>query len=189
MKNDPLRVVRTALAGLLSLLLPALAGAQSSLTIPPSLTAAIRAIAPGADILSPQEIDATACAPLGASPNTVRADFNGDSLDDYALLLKMKETGKVSKWEGRELRQADLALAIFLADKAGSFHARVVREFLNYLPAAVALDLQPAGKVRHRDTNQTVTLKSPGVTLSFCEKSATTYYLAGDKVRSIPISD
>lgn len=158
-------------------------------TLPESLMAAIRSVAPGAVWVSPQETDVTGCAPVGSSPSMVRADFNGDRRDDYALLLKTKDTDKLTIWEGKDLRQAHFALALFLADGVGGYKARVLRHYLDFRPTSVVLQLQPAGRVRHPFTHQAVTLKNPGVTLSFCEKSATTYYLAGGHILSIPIAD
>jgi hypothetical protein len=183
-------MVAIALAGVCSITHSgSVHAANSGPTIPDSLSAAIQHLAPGAELVGPREVDATSCAPVGRSPGLVRADFNGDMHDDYALLLKTKDTGKVTIWEGKELREAEFSFALFLADRVGGYRAKVVLRYTNYLPAAVVLDLQPAGTVQDRETHQVVTLRNPGVTLSFCEKSATTYYLVGEEIRSIPISD
>jgi hypothetical protein len=119
----------------------------------------------------------------------VKGDFNGDGRDDYAALLKTKETGKETTWEGRKLREARFAFVLFLDDGNGGYTPRVVRRYVDFVPTSVVLDLQPAGRVRNRETRQNVGLSNPGVTLSFCEKSATTYFISDGKIRSISVAD
>lgn len=179
-----------ALAGLIGLPMSAFTGAQpKQSTLPEGLTAAIKKVAPGAVIVGAQEVDVTACQPVGDSPGLLRADFNGDGRDDYAALLKTGETGKETTWEGRKLREARFSFVLFLDNGSGGYQPRVVHRYTDFIPTAVVLDLQPAGNVRHRETHKNVRIPNPGVMLSFCEKSATTYFLVGDKIRSIPISD
>jgi hypothetical protein len=178
------------MAGLFELTYPILVRAEGAdPTLPESLKVAVRTVARAAVLVSPRQVDATACAPVGRSPGVVRADFDGDGRDDYALLLKTRDTGKVTIWEGKALRQAEFAFAFFLADGSGGFKARVVQRYLSYLPTSEVIQLQPAGRIRQMETNRTITLKHPGVTLVFCEKSATTYYLAAGKILSIPVAD
>lgn len=179
-----------AVTVLIALLTPAYLGAQQKeSTIPETLSAAIQKAAPGAVLVSAHEVNATACAPVGQAPGLVRADFNGDGRDDYAALLKTKETGKQTNWEGKKLREAHFSFVLFLDDGNGGYKPRVVRRYTDFVPTTVVLDLQPAGNVRHRETHKAAKLANPGVTLSFCEKSATTYFMAAGKVRSIPIAD
>ncbi|MGE0278705.1 MAG: hypothetical protein AB7R40_25180 [Nitrospiraceae bacterium] len=153
------------------------------------LQTAIEKVAVGASIVQAKDVDPVACQPVGENPGFLRADFNGDGRDDYAVLLKTGDTGKERIWEGKTLRETRFTFVFFLDDGAGGYKPRVVRRYVDFIPTAVVLDLQPAGDVRHRETGKHVRLKNPGITLSFCEKSATTYFLLGGKVRSIPIAD
>lgn len=179
-----------AFAALTTLLTPTYLGAQQKEpAIPETLSAAIQKAASGAALVTAHEVDATACAPVGQAPGLVRGDFNGDGRDDYAALLKTKETGKETIWEGKKLREARFSFALFLDDGSGGYKPRVIRRYTDFIPTAVVLDLQPAGNVRHRETHKNVKLSNPGVTLSFCEKSATTYFMAAGRIRSIPIAD
>ncbi len=68
-----------------------------------ALNASIRKLAPGAAVVVTQEVDAISCNPVGDNPGLVRADFNGDGRPDYAALLKIRETGKKTIWEGKRL--------------------------------------------------------------------------------------
>jgi hypothetical protein len=154
-----------------------------------ALESAIQKIAASASIVRTGDVDQTACQPVGEDSGLLRADFNGDGRVDYAVLLKTGDTGKERIWDGKTLRETRFAFVFFLDDGRGSYRAKVVRRYVDFIPTAVVLDLQPAGEVRHRETHKSVRLSNPGVTLSFCEKSATTYFLVGDNVRSVPIAD
>ena len=154
-----------------------------------ALNASIRKLAPGAAVVVTQEVDAISCNPVGDNPGLVRADFNGDGRPDYAALLKIRETGKKTIWEGKTLREASFSFVLFLDDGHGGYEPRVVRRYTDFIPTGVVLDLQPPGSVLNGETQKSITLSNPGVTLSFCEKSAVTYYVAGGKIHSIPIAD
>jgi hypothetical protein len=156
--------------------------------LPNSLSEAIEHFAPGARVVSTKDVDGISCAPVRETPGVVRADFNGDGHEDYALLLT-KETGKETPWQGSMLKEARFSFAFFMRSADGKYQPRVVLRDVGFIPATIVLSLQPAGKVRHRETHKNIELKYPGVMLSFCEKSATTYYFAERKIRSIPIAD
>lgn len=175
---------------LVGIVIPVVIFAQSMVEpIPESLAGAIRKLYPSATIVSAKEVDATSCQPVGNSPGLIRADFNGDGQQDYAVLLKIRVNKKETIWEGKSLREARFAFVIFLDDGAGGFRPRVIRRYDDFVPTAVVIDLQPAGKIRHRETHKDVQVPMPAVVLSFCEKSATAYYLVDDKFRLIPIAD
>lgn len=173
---------------LIALINPVSLGAQQKPAIPDALAAAMKKAAPGASVVAPRDVDETACAPVGQAPGFLHADFDGDGREDYAALLK-KETGKEKTWEGRTLREARFSFVLFIDDGSGGYKPRVIRRYVDFIPTAVVLDLQPAGNVRHRETRKNVKLPNPGVMLSFCEKSATTYYIVDGKIRSVPIAD
>jgi hypothetical protein len=158
-------------------------------SLPETLAAAIKKTSPGATIVSVKEVDSTSCQSVGDSPGLVRADLNGDGRQDYAVLLKTKVSKEETIWEGKTLHEAQFALMLFLADRDGGFRARTLHRYADFVPTAVVINLQPPGVVRNRETHRTVRVQHPGVTLIYCEKSATTYYLADDKVHSIPIAD
>lgn len=178
-----------AFVTLIALLNPVLLKAQQKgPVIPEALVAAMKKVVPGASLVAPRDVDEAACAPIGQTPGFLHADFDGDGRKDYAALLK-KETGKEKTWEGRTLREARFSFVLFMDDGRGGYKPRVIRRYLDFIPTAVVLELQPAGNVRHRETRKNVNLPNPGVTLSFCEKSATTYYIIDSKIRSVPIAD
>lgn len=157
--------------------------------VPQNLADAIQGFAKGASIVAAGEIDSDACQPLGDDPTLVRADFNGDGRDDYAALLKLGETGKKTEWQGKQLRQGRFALVLFIDNGKGGYLAKLAQRFTSYEPTATMVKFMPPGKVQNAETGKDVVLKNAGVALSFCEKSATVYYLTGHRVRSIPLFD
>jgi hypothetical protein len=112
-------------------------------------------------------------------------DLNGDSAEDFAVLLKLERDGSATRHDS----QWPILLVFFLNDGNGGYAARSVRSVSASYPFGVTLTLQPAGVVRNRSTGANVTLANPGVMLSFCEKSAATYYLDGNRIRGVPIAD
>ena len=182
--------IACVLVALVGILIPCVPHAQSKeAPVPENLAGAISKVTPGSTIVNAKEVDATACQPVGDSPGLVHADFNGDGRQDYAVLLKTSVSKKETVWQGKSLREARFSFVLFLDDGTGGYRARVVRRYADFVPTAVVIDPQPAGKVRHRETHKHIRVPNPAVMLSFCEKSATTYYLVGDKIRSIPIAD
>jgi len=178
------------LISLVGILMPLALFAQSKeASVPENLAGAIYKVAPGSAIVSAKEVDATACQPVGDSPGLVRADFNGDGRQDYAVLLKTRVSKEETVWQGKSLREARFLFVWFLDDGSGGYKPRIIRRYTDFVPTAVVIDLQPAGKIRHRETHKDIQVPNPAVMLSFCEKSATTYYLLDDKFRSIPIAD
>jgi hypothetical protein len=185
--NSHMRCIFVAFVGVLTSSVLYAQAEKSSM--PKSLVVAISKVAPNSIIVDAKEVDATACQPVGDSPGLVRADFNGDGRVDYAALLKIKVSKEETVWQGKSLREARFSFVLFLDDGSGGYKPRSIRRYTDFVPTAVVIDLQPAGKIRHRETRQYIRVPNPAVMLSFCEKSATTYYMVNDKIRSIPIAD
>jgi hypothetical protein len=156
---------------------------------PAELRRALERFHAGATIVASEDMDGTACAPLGESPGLVAADLNGDGRQDYGVLLRLKYTGKETRWQGTLLREAQFSFVIFIGQGDGEFRTRVVRRYTDDIPTSVTIGLREPGVIRHRITGKDIRLARPGIMMSFCEKSATIYYLDGDKLRSIPFSD
>jgi len=139
------------------------------------LLAAIRKISPNAAILQPNEVDAKGCAPVPKSPALARADFNGDGLEDAAVLLKTFVSGEITIWQGQELRRAYLA--------------RPLDKFPGHIPVGAFVDLKTSGKIRPLGAKRDIILSNPAVVLTYCEKSAAVYVVTGTRVKEIPLSD
>lgn len=179
-------------ARIIMLFVSVLAIAQAQVqvqSLPLNLAIAVETFAPGASLLKLTDMDTVACNPIGDSPNLLRGDFSGNAREDVALLLKIKETGKVVEWQGVRLREAKLALVFFISDGKGGFKAKVAYRYNNYLPTASMITLVPAGNIQNRALKTGVIIRKPAAQLSFCEKSATLYYISAGRIRTIPLSD
>jgi len=153
------------------------------------LLAAIKKVSPNATILQAKEVDTKSCGPTPKSPGLVRADFNGDGLDDAAVLLKTFVSSEITIWESQELRRADFLFVIFLNDGKGGYLARPLDKFPGHIPAGAFIDLETSGKIRPLGAKKDVTLSNPAIVLTYCEKSAAAYVATGTRIKEIPLSD
>lgn len=157
-----------------------------------SLLEAINKFSPGATILRPDQVDDLECN-SSSSPGFVRADFNGDGLEDAAVLLVSHIADQVTLDAGRQFRDADFILALFINDGKGGYRTRKVETFSLRIPSAVVIDIRPPGKIRSDEIRsekpRDITLKNPAFVIYFCGKSSAAYTVTGNKVREIPLSD
>jgi hypothetical protein len=157
--------------------------------VPANLLAHIHATVPGAEIVRPDEIDSMSCQPVAKSPTVVQGDLTGNHRTDFAVLLKLKETGKQTEWQGRKLTEAQFELMLFSDDGHDGYSTRRLNEFTDFIPLGVFVDVDPAGKIHNASTGKDLTTHHSAVSLVFCEKSETAYYIHDDKVIAVPVSD
>lgn len=170
-------------------LLPVVGAQAADSALSSAMALAIERAIPGASLVTLRDVDSKSCRPIPKNPGLVRADFDGDHRADFAVLLRLGQTGKVVNWQGSTLTETQFAFAIFLDDGNGRFIYKFVRRFVNYAPVAAFIDIQEAGKIRNRDQNRDVVVPNPAIMLVFCEKSASAYYLSSGKVRRISVVD
>ena len=163
--------------------------AQQGPGIPGSLQAAIGNVSPTASLLQPGEVDAKGCAPTPKNPTLVRADLNGDGLEDAAVLLKTFVSNEITIWQGQELRRADFLFVIFLNDGKGGYLARPLDKFPGHIPVGAFIELRTSGKVRPMGAKKDITFSNPAIVLTYCEKSAAAYVVTGTRVKEIVLSD
>ncbi len=157
--------------------------------VPAKLLAYIRATLPSAAIVRPDEIDTKSCQPVPSNPTVVQADLTGNHRTDFAALLKLKETGKQTVWQGKTLTEARFALVLFTDSGHDGYSARRLNEFTDFVPLGVFVDIDQAGKLHNAATGKDLTTHHASISLVFCEKSETAYYVHDDKVTAVPISD
>jgi hypothetical protein len=160
-----------------------------SAPVPANLLAHIRATVPGAEIVRPDEIDSKSCQPVADNPTVVQGDLTGKHRTDFAVLLKLKETGKQTMWQGKKLTEAQFALMLFSDNGHDGYSSRRLNEFTDFVPLGVFVDVEPAGKLHNASTGKDLTTHHATVSLVFCEKSETAYYIHDDKVTAIPVTD
>jgi hypothetical protein len=160
-----------------------------SAPVPAKLLAYIRATTPGAEIVRPDEIDPTSCQPVPSSPTVVQADLTGSHRTDFAVLLKLKETGKQTVWQGKTLTEARFALVVFSDNGHDGYLTRRLNEFTDFVPLGAFVSIDSAGKLHNAATNKDLTTHHAAVSLVFCEKSETAYYIHNDKTTAVPVAD
>ena len=176
----------------LLLVVPLLASAQNQTVAPeisPSLRTTIERLWPAARVLEANEIDMRECESVPKTPGLVIADFNGDGLEDAAMILKTHVAKKSWVSEGQTYRNAKLLFAIFLNDGKGGYLVPTKDRYDNLIPAMMFIDVIPPRNVRDINSGKDVSLQAPGVMLTFCGKSAAAYRVTGSTVKEIPLSD
>jgi hypothetical protein len=176
----------TLICGMTVAVCIATSGLAASTIIPTRIIALIETIAPGAQIVQPNEFDPSPCKPMNPSLNTIKADLAGNHRDDFAILVKTK-TGKIITWNGRNLTEAQFSLIVFINDGHGDYEVKKLTSFTDYTPLSVNLQLVPAGQLHDIVSKQDVKTEHPAISLTFCEKSTTAYYLRGDRVDTISL--
>ena len=137
-----------------------------------TLDAAIKALHPHSAIVKRGEVDPS----CGPRPDQVLvADFNGDGVPDYAVLLGI--------WpSGRQATRTDKVIAIGLAafmgqSGGGGFRPFIVERFPGESPCPRMIAVEPLGLVRHwEDPRKEVRLVFPGIGRLYCEKSGRVFY-------------
>ena len=154
------------------------------------LQAAIKKVSPTARVLQASEVDMENCEQVPKTPGLVKADFNGDGLEDAAALLV--EHGSLKTYVakgGGKYRRATFLFVILLNDGKGGYVTPTRERYSDGFPAWHFLTLVPAPQVFHGgvDDEETLELRNPGVMLTYCSKSASVYGVTGFKVRTIDL--
>ena len=142
------------------------------------LLSAISKLEPEAKILQKEDINKLDCEE--EMSGLIRADFNGDGLEDYAVLLKIGNiedtvyTYKGIRYPWRRLR---VWLVVFLRKGKGDFQPIVLQRLEEHShPAYVYISVHPPGIVRDVHSGQDVKLNLPSIQETFCGKSAQIFY-------------
>jgi hypothetical protein len=151
--------------------------------------AAIETAIPGATVVSEGDISRKDCGSLRAQPGVAIGSFSGTNRSDFAVLLKVRETSKQTRWEGKVLKESEFAFVIFVSDESQNFKPIYIHRFKDLTPLLVYLDVKPAGKLPGRGNLPSLILKNPGVLFVNCGKSEAVYYLSNGSVKTFWLSD
>ena len=102
-----------------------------------ALSVVIAKLFPKAKILRAAQVDTESCGKVADSPGLVRADFNGDGLEDAVAILVTNIVRESKHWNGKEYRDANFRIVLFLNDGKGGYVVRELGKFTNQIPATL----------------------------------------------------
>jgi len=159
------------------LLAPPVASPQTSpaTSLPLELAAAIKRLHAAAVVVTADEVYVDRCGAEHRRDQILRADFDGDGRQDYAVLLRI---GDPTGDPAQALRTVPLWGVVFLAKRDGRYRPFVVfQEADAMFPSRQVLWVQPPGRVKHgAHPERVLTLKLPGVGSMLCESTARVFY-------------
>lgn len=178
-------MLRAAATVVIAQILACAPRAEDTATLPAGLLTAIGRIDPTAKPLAAADVDQVSCGQIPKRPGIVEADFDGDGRRDVSVLLVSAAKGESIEWHGKKLEPKKITFAILMALSNGDFALRLAKSFSDYAPLGVFIARKPPGPVQDRDKNIVVNIRNPGVSLTFCEKSSSVYYVEDGKVRTV----
>jgi hypothetical protein len=115
-------------------------------------------------------------------PGLVCADFNGDGIEDYALLLQCRN----SKTPNNIIEK--FVIVIGRANK--DYDWRFINQWDDKLSLKnLYLSLVKPSTLKEVDHGKTIQLKNPGVELNLFEAAAKVFYLQNGEMKYIQVSD
>lgn len=152
--------------------------------VPPKLSDSLARLMPGARIAQAEDLDAESCMQPQPSACIVRADINGDGLDDYGMVVIIgKPIYRKAKARGAERhRFADISILVYKG-RADGFTLLLRKDYRNAraiaYPLSLQLAIQPSGRMREAESAESVRvveIKHPGILMNWCEQAAIVYY-------------
>jgi hypothetical protein len=147
-------------------------------------------------VLERKDVAPADCDPIPESPGLIRADFNGDGLDDYAALLKIGGSEQRRLWEGKTWTLIEVWFVVFLGQREEGFRSIVLEKLEQYIPVMVVLDLQKPGLVREYaeieyEKRKIIQLKRMSISRLRCGRSEAIFYWddARNRFRMVTVSD
>lgn len=131
-----------------------------------------------------EDMDKNECDMIKGSNGLLRADFNGDGVDDFAVLLRSKNS---HRRENGDLYRYQVVA--FISGKDKKHEPKVLTENEDFYPPITFITIRKPGKIREFETGKTTAIKNPAIDLTYCGKSSVTYLWKGKKFSEIWTSD
>jgi hypothetical protein len=174
----------------------ALAAPNIGIQLPEKLRHSIATTFPGFRVVTKKDIDWSDpdCGkPTNRDKTAIQADFNGDGLDDFAVLLfGSKKEAKKNWWQFGDSKSSKLKLVVFLAAKSGTFNKYELDEMDQSIPIWHVMSIIEPGAVFAVDSpspDGKIFLKHPGIALIRCGGGAGAFYWEGNQFRTANIGD
>jgi len=159
----------------------AVAGLQTAMKNPKLQAAMRQHVHPNASIISLEDLnDLSREKFLGAgdeaSPGFVTADFNGDGVTDYAMLLSFPQKKSTGEW-----------LVVFMGSKDGGFQLRLLEKY-NGFHDDIYITMEPSGEVKPLNSVRKVKLRAPGIAMIRPERRPTVFYRQEGRFQRLNLS-
>lgn len=152
--------------------------------IPAAVARQISRDYPGARVLRRRDLSPLCNAAPDEAGGVLRADFDGDGDDDYAVLVNL----------GRSKEQAepgetlfDVALVAFMAEKRGVFRRMELDRFEGFA-LAFWLREEPEGELFDEQRRETIAIRNPAIYVDYCGGGAV-HYWHGGRFNDIEVGD
>ena len=153
---------------------------------PKSLNNSIHRISPNARVLKYSEIDTLECGK--ESKSIIKADFNGDKINDYAILL-IDSIFHEMTYRDQKYLESKLFFVVFLGQKDNKYKSILLDTFQVTLPVINTINIYTDKTVKDREADTLIKIKYPSVELFHCGKSSVLFYWNKIKFESTWTSD
>jgi hypothetical protein len=161
-------------------LFPSSANDASAPRIPKTIQNIIAKSYPDSTIVEHKDLDGECGEYGGKQPGLVIADFNGDRMPDYAVVLKHTKPRKHPEYGMLH----DYKVVVFVSAPNQQFKAFVIWEYESSDKTVWFATLYKEHVLHDLQTAETIKLKNPAVSLTRCGGGFATYYWHGDRFKA-----
>lgn len=159
-------------------------------SLPSSIQKSINQFYPGTRLLEMKDMDLTSCGMLTEQPGIVQADFDGNGILDYALLLiSTKVKREYAHPNGRILYLVGTFFVVFQGQREGKYQPILIETRETWLPSSLGLAMARPGRFKTWDSSKTLELKNPAIERYICEQQAAVFYWDTDRYSPLLISN
>ena len=157
---------------------------SGSSSFPPDVSAAIETKFKNMKVMGAGDIDKNECNTVKGANGVLRGDLNGDGTEDFAMLFGTKESHR--KENGDLYRYM---LVVFVSGKDKKYQTKVLTDYEDFFPPIIFINIHTPGNIEELGTGKTAIVKHPAIDLTYCGKSAVTYFWKDQKFSEIWTSD
>lgn len=157
---------------------------SGSSSFPPDMSAAIETKFKNMKVMGAGDIDKNECDTVKGANGVLRGDLNGDGTDDFTMLFRSKESHRKENGDLYHYK-----LVVFVSGRDKKYQTKVLTDYEDFFPPIIFINIHTPGKIKEFGTGKTTVVKHPAVDLTYCGKSAVTYFWKDQKFSEIWTSD
>ncbi len=163
---------------------------SKAFSLPSSIQKSINQLYPSTRLLEMKDMDLISCGTLTEQPGIVQADFDGNGIVDYAILLiSTKVKREYTDRNERILYLVDTFFVVFQGRREDQYEPILIETRETWLPSSVGLAMARPGRFKTWDSSKTLELKNPAIERYICEQQAAVFYWDTDKYSPFLISN